>query len=88
MTARSENMSLARLVLERQPDGYMVRLTSLEERHFPTATRVAKTEYGGVDLYFDRIHLGHFRKEEFKTYWPVQTARKPDKNRRTNRGSR
>jgi hypothetical protein len=53
----------------------VVRLASLEEIYFPTATRVVETADGDIDIYFDRIHLRSFAKGELSTHWPVQKER-------------
>lgn len=65
------------------PDGYVVRLVSLEEKHFPTATRVEEQADGSIDIYFNRIYLGGYKKGEHLSHWPV--VRERPKLKRTRR---
>lgn len=77
----TENQGLGRAIFFRNgmPDGYMVRLANMEEKHFPTATIVEENPDGSVDIYFDRLFLAHYDKGEHLTFWPVQKEREQKK---------
>jgi hypothetical protein len=62
------------------PDGFMVRLANLEERHFPTATRVEEKPDGTIEIWFDRIFLNSYPKGEHLSHWRVVKER-PKKKR-------
>ena len=64
------------------PDGFVVRLTSLEEKHFPTATEVTRNANGSIDIWFDRIFLKNLRAGEYLTCWRVHGERPRHKNSR------
>ncbi len=68
------------------PDGYVVRLASMEEKHFPTATEVRRNNTdGSIDIRFDHIWLARFRAEEYLTVWRVSKER-PRQIRNVRRG--
>jgi len=75
MNDKREGLNLARFVRNGLPNGYVVRLDNMEERHFPTATRVKEGSDGSIELYFDRIFLGSFEKSQHKSFWPVYAER-------------
>jgi hypothetical protein len=58
------------------PDGYVIRLANLEERHFPTATKIDVGPDGGIEVRFDMIWLASFAKGEFLEYWRVWRPRR------------
>jgi len=49
----------------------MVRLANLDEKHFPTATRVEEMPDGSIEIWFDRIFLNRYAKGEHLSHWPV-----------------
>jgi hypothetical protein len=51
------------------PDGLTVRLASLEEKHFPTATKVVEKPDGSLEIWFDRIFLHTYSKGEHLSHW-------------------
>jgi hypothetical protein len=53
------------------PDGFVVRLASMDEKHFPTATEVRRNANGSIDVWFDQIFLKNFRAGEYLSYWTV-----------------
>jgi hypothetical protein len=66
---------IARLIRNGVPDGYMVRLSgTLQERYFPSATRVARHADGSIQLYNEWLPIGEgsFGKAEFTEVWAVQ----------------
>jgi hypothetical protein len=77
-----QSIGIARFVRNGLPDGYVIRLATMEERHFPTATRIIETTDGGIDVRFDCIHLDHFPKGQFLSYWPVVKERPRTRRRR------
>ena len=64
------------------PDGYIVRLSNLEEKHFPTATRVEKLPDESIEIWFDRIFLGTYHKGAYLSYWKVYEREGRSKSRR------
>jgi hypothetical protein len=50
------------------PDGYVVRLVNLEEKHFPNATTINEKPDGSIVIWFDRVYLSSFAKSEYLTY--------------------
>ncbi len=75
MNSKREGLNLARFLRNGLPDGYIVRLDTMEERHFPTATVVKETTEGGIEILFDRIFLDSFTKGQYRSYWPVHKDR-------------
>ncbi len=59
----------------------MVRLATLQEKHFPTATRVEEKPDGSIEIWFDRIYLNGYVKGEHLRHWPLVRER-PKKRRR------
>jgi hypothetical protein len=57
------------------PDGYVVRLVNMEEKHFPTATRIEEEPNGSIGVYFDWHHIAYYSKGRYLSYWPVQKER-------------
>lgn len=57
------------------PDGFMIRLANLEEKHFPTATRVEEKPDGGIEVWFDCIFLNGYKKGEHLSHWRVYRDR-------------
>lgn len=71
-----------KLVRNGLPDGYVVRLASLGEKHFPTATKVKENADESIDVWFDLIHLRHYNQGEYLGFWPVQRERPGNKRRK------
>jgi hypothetical protein len=69
------------LIHNGMPDGFMVRFAGLEEKHFPTATRVEDKPDGSIEIWFDRIFLNRYAKGEHLSHWRVVRER-PKKRRR------
>ena len=57
------------------PDGFMIRMANLEEKHFPTATKVEEKPDGSIEVWFDRIFLNGYAKGEHLSHWPVVRER-------------
>jgi hypothetical protein len=68
--------TIARFIRNGVPDGFMVRLASLEEKHFGSATQVLKMPNGGIDIRNEHITVGGYHKGEFTEYWPVFKEKK------------
>jgi hypothetical protein len=65
-----------KLVNNGMADGFMVRLPTKVEVHFPTATRVEVMPDGRLLLYNELICLSpSYAKGEFATFWRVQKER-------------
>ena len=70
-----QGLGLAKFVHNGLPDGYVVRLASMEEKHFPTATKVRENPDQSIEIWFDLIFLEKYSKGEYLSFWPVQKER-------------
>jgi hypothetical protein len=86
MTSRKRGEKVlgpVRFVHNGLPDGYVVRLASMEEKHFPTATTVRENSDGSIEIRFDQIHLKGYKKGEYLSYWPVKKERPRQKRKKS-----
>jgi hypothetical protein len=70
-----QGLGRAKFVHKGSPDGYVVRLASWEEKHFPTATKVSENPGQSIEIWFDLIFLEKYKKGEYLSFWPIQKER-------------
>ncbi|HTQ59672.1 MAG TPA: hypothetical protein VMI32_05590 [Candidatus Solibacter sp.] len=63
------------------PDGYMVRLSNMAEKHYGNATHVEVKQDGAIEIRNEWIFLARFEKGQFVSYWPVVRERPKAKRR-------
>ncbi|HYT07628.1 MAG TPA: hypothetical protein VEL77_08265 [Rugosimonospora sp.] len=62
-----------------EPMNCFVTLANGSKKEFPRATEVRERE-DGIDIYDDCIHLGAYKRGEFRVYWidPIVAAKRQD----------
>ena len=68
-----QGLGRAKFVHKGSPDGYVVRLASWEEKHFPTATKVSENPGQSIEIWFDPCLSGWLPKRWSDVKFPAWT---------------